>query len=79
MREALIAVGTQDSARLVASMKTMDMLLPGADLNRHRGGNGLEHTAELEVAVLDVDLTGISVADDRLVAAVGRVDPGFHG
>ena len=32
LREALIAVGTQDSARLVASMKTMDMLLPGADL-----------------------------------------------
>ena len=32
LREALIAVGTQDSARLVASMKTMDVLLPRADL-----------------------------------------------
>ncbi len=32
LREALIAVGTQDGARLVGSMKTLDVLLPGADL-----------------------------------------------
>lgn len=32
LREALIAIGMQDGARLVASMKTLDILLPGADL-----------------------------------------------
>lgn len=32
LREALIAVATQDGARLVDSMKTLDVLLPGADL-----------------------------------------------
>ncbi len=32
LREALIAVGLQDGARLVGSMKTLDVLLPGADL-----------------------------------------------
>ncbi len=33
LREALIALGTQDAARLVASYKTLGVLLPGADLN----------------------------------------------
>jgi predicted unusual protein kinase regulating ubiquinone biosynthesis (AarF/ABC1/UbiB family) len=32
LREALIAVGTQDGARLVQSFKTLDVLLPSADL-----------------------------------------------
>ena len=32
LREALVAVGTQDGPRLVASMKVLDVLLPGADL-----------------------------------------------
>jgi len=32
LREVLIAVGTQDAARLVSSYKTLDVLLPGADL-----------------------------------------------
>ncbi|HET6352573.1 MAG TPA: AarF/UbiB family protein [Coriobacteriia bacterium] len=32
LREALIAVGTQDGKRLVAAFKTMDVLLPSADL-----------------------------------------------
>ena len=32
LREVLIAVGTQDAARLVASFKTLDVLLPSADL-----------------------------------------------
>jgi predicted unusual protein kinase regulating ubiquinone biosynthesis (AarF/ABC1/UbiB family) len=32
LREVLIAVGTQDAARLVASYKTLDVLLPSADL-----------------------------------------------
>ena len=32
LREALIAIGTQDGARLVGSFKTLDVLLPGADL-----------------------------------------------
>ena len=32
LREGLIAVGTQDGARLVAGMKTLGVLLPGADL-----------------------------------------------
>ena len=32
LRELLIAVGTQDAARLVASYKTLDILLPTADL-----------------------------------------------
>ena len=32
LREVLIAVGTQDAARLVASYKTLDVLLPTADL-----------------------------------------------
>ena len=33
LREAIIAVGTQDGARLVKSFKTLDVLLPSADLN----------------------------------------------
>ena len=32
MREALIAIGTQDSPRLVKSFQTLDVLLPSADL-----------------------------------------------
>jgi len=32
LREALIAIGTQDGARLVKSFKTLDVLLPSADL-----------------------------------------------
>jgi predicted unusual protein kinase regulating ubiquinone biosynthesis (AarF/ABC1/UbiB family) len=32
LREALIAIGTQDSPRLVQSFKTLDVLLPSADL-----------------------------------------------
>ena len=32
LREVLVAVGTQDAARLVASFKTLDVLLPSADL-----------------------------------------------
>ena len=32
LREAVIAVGTQDGARLVKSFKTLDVLLPSADL-----------------------------------------------
>ncbi|MEA5155371.1 ABC1 kinase family protein [Raineyella sp.] len=32
LTEALIAVGTRDGARLVHSMQTLDVLLPGADL-----------------------------------------------
>jgi predicted unusual protein kinase regulating ubiquinone biosynthesis (AarF/ABC1/UbiB family) len=32
LRDILIAVGTQDAARLVASYKTLDVLLPSADL-----------------------------------------------
>ena len=32
LREALIAIGTQDGARLVRSFKTLDVLLPTADL-----------------------------------------------
>ncbi len=32
LREVLVAVGTQDAARLVASFKTLDVLLPRADL-----------------------------------------------
>ncbi len=32
LREALIAIGTQDAARLVQSFKTLDVLLPSADL-----------------------------------------------
>ncbi len=32
LREALIAIGTQDGARLVKSFKTLDVLLPTADL-----------------------------------------------
>jgi predicted unusual protein kinase regulating ubiquinone biosynthesis (AarF/ABC1/UbiB family) len=32
LREALIAIGTQDGARLVRAFKTLDVLLPGADL-----------------------------------------------
>lgn len=32
LREAVIAVGTQDGARLVRSFKTLDVLLPSADL-----------------------------------------------
>jgi predicted unusual protein kinase regulating ubiquinone biosynthesis (AarF/ABC1/UbiB family) len=32
LREVLIAVGTQDATRLVASYKTLGVLLPGADL-----------------------------------------------
>jgi predicted unusual protein kinase regulating ubiquinone biosynthesis (AarF/ABC1/UbiB family) len=32
LREAVIAIGTQDSARLVESFKTLDVLLPSADL-----------------------------------------------
>jgi predicted unusual protein kinase regulating ubiquinone biosynthesis (AarF/ABC1/UbiB family) len=32
LREVLIAVGTQDAARLVASYKTLNVLLPSADL-----------------------------------------------
>jgi predicted unusual protein kinase regulating ubiquinone biosynthesis (AarF/ABC1/UbiB family) len=32
LREAVIAVGTQDSARLVQAYKTLGVLLPGADL-----------------------------------------------
>jgi predicted unusual protein kinase regulating ubiquinone biosynthesis (AarF/ABC1/UbiB family) len=32
LREAVIAVGTQDGARLVQAFKTLDVLLPGADL-----------------------------------------------
>ena len=32
LREALIAIGTQDGARLVRSFKTLDVLLPSADL-----------------------------------------------
>ena len=31
LREALIAIGTQDSARLVASFRSLDVLLPSAD------------------------------------------------
>ncbi len=33
LREVLIAFGTQDSARLVRAYQTMDVLLPGADLD----------------------------------------------
>jgi predicted unusual protein kinase regulating ubiquinone biosynthesis (AarF/ABC1/UbiB family) len=33
LREAVIAVGTQDGARLVAAFKTLDVLLPTADLH----------------------------------------------
>jgi len=33
LREVLIAVGTQDAARLVQSYKTLDVLLPSADLD----------------------------------------------
>ncbi|MCE5190212.1 MAG: AarF/ABC1/UbiB kinase family protein [Actinomycetia bacterium] len=32
LREAVIAIGTQDGARLVQSFKTLDVLLPSADL-----------------------------------------------
>ena len=32
LREALIAIGTQDASRLVQSFKTLDVLLPSADL-----------------------------------------------
>lgn len=32
LREMLIAVGTRDGARLVQSLRTLDVLLPGADL-----------------------------------------------
>lgn len=32
LREAVVAVGTQDGRRLVQSFKTLDVLLPGADL-----------------------------------------------
>jgi len=32
LREAVIAIGTQDGARLVKSFKTLDVLLPSADL-----------------------------------------------
>lgn len=32
LTEALIAIGTRDGARLVRSMQTLDVLLPGADL-----------------------------------------------
>jgi len=32
LREAIIAIGTQDGARLVQSFKTLDVLLPSADL-----------------------------------------------
>ena len=32
LREALIAIATQDGARLVQSFKTLDVLLPTADL-----------------------------------------------
>ncbi len=32
LREAVIAIGTQDGARLVRAFKTLDVLLPGADL-----------------------------------------------
>ncbi len=32
LREALIGIGTQDGARLVKSFKTLDVLLPSADL-----------------------------------------------
>lgn len=32
LREAVIAIGTQDGARLVRSFKTLDVLLPSADL-----------------------------------------------
>src|SRR5664280_397284 len=34
LREALLAVVTQDGARLVQSFKTLDVLLPGTDLKR---------------------------------------------
>jgi predicted unusual protein kinase regulating ubiquinone biosynthesis (AarF/ABC1/UbiB family) len=33
LREAVVAVGTQDGARLVRSFKTLDVLLPSADLH----------------------------------------------
>ncbi len=42
LREALIAIGTRDAARLVKSYKTLDVLLPSADLR-------LIETASMEV------------------------------